>query len=145
MFLDDESQLVDSVLHPLTWVLWLRIELTEENVDLRMFRRRMAGGGSPPALRPALRGRRRVPSVDGARPAPHCGHRRQVSRRAGAVPGVRRRAWPGDPAVATVARSTTGSAGDRRPLAPTTRKRCLIALRSFLRFAQREEWLAHDL
>ena len=63
----------------------------------------------------------------------------------------------GDPAVATVdrdlfrayqrsvARPTTGSAGDRRPLAPTTRKRCLIALRSFLRFAQREEWLAHDL
>lgn len=45
----------------------------------------------------------------------------------------------------SVARASTGPAGDRRPLAPATRKRRLIALRSFLRFCQREEWLEADL
>ena len=44
-----------------------------------------------------------------------------------------------------MARATTGPAGDRRRLAPATRKRRLIALRSFLRFCQREEWLRSDL
>lgn len=45
----------------------------------------------------------------------------------------------------SVARSMTGPKGNKRRLAPATRKRRLIALRSFLRFAQRERWLVEDL
>ena len=39
----------------------------------------------------------------------------------------------------------TGPKGARRPLAISTRSRRLVALRSFLRFAAREEWLPGDL
>ena len=85
----------------------------------------------------------------------------------GTVAGYRDELWrfqqfadqhgQGDPPVRTldrdllrayqrsVARATTGPAGDRHRLAPATRKRRLIALRSFLRFCQREEWLRTDL
>jgi site-specific recombinase XerD len=44
-----------------------------------------------------------------------------------------------------LARLQTGSGGSRRPLAVSTRARRLVALRSFLRFAAREEWLPGDL
>jgi integrase/recombinase XerD len=44
-----------------------------------------------------------------------------------------------------LARLQTGRKGARRPLAPSTRARRLIALRGFLRFAAREEWLPGDL
>jgi integrase/recombinase XerD len=44
-----------------------------------------------------------------------------------------------------LARRRTGPKGARRPLAISTRARRLVALRSFLRFAAREEWLAGDL
>lgn len=44
-----------------------------------------------------------------------------------------------------LARSTVGPAATKHPLAPTTRARRLVALRSFLKFAAREEWLAGDL
>jgi integrase/recombinase XerD len=44
-----------------------------------------------------------------------------------------------------LARIETGPKGNRRPLAPATRARRLIALRGFLRFAAREEWLPGDL
>jgi site-specific recombinase XerD len=40
-----------------------------------------------------------------------------------------------------LARARTGPEGARRPLAISTRSRRLVALRSFLRFAAREEWL----
>ena len=40
-----------------------------------------------------------------------------------------------------LARLRTGPKGARRPLAISTRSRRLVALRSFLRFAAREEWL----
>jgi site-specific recombinase XerD len=42
-------------------------------------------------------------------------------------------------------RLRTGPKGARRPLAISTRSRRLVALRSFLRFAAREEWLPGDL
>ena len=45
----------------------------------------------------------------------------------------------------SISRAKTGPSDDRRPLAAATRKRRLIALRSFLRFAQRERWIAFDL
>jgi site-specific recombinase XerD len=45
----------------------------------------------------------------------------------------------------SVSRAQTGRPGNRRPLSPATRQRRLIALRMFLRFAQREEWLTADL
>jgi site-specific recombinase XerD len=44
-----------------------------------------------------------------------------------------------------LARLRTGPKGARRPLAISTRSRRLVALRSFLRFAAREEWLPGDL
>ena len=44
-----------------------------------------------------------------------------------------------------LAHLTTGPKGNRRTLAPATRARRLIALRGFLRFAAREEWLPGDL
>jgi site-specific recombinase XerD len=44
-----------------------------------------------------------------------------------------------------LARLQTGPKGSRRPLAVSTRARRLVALRSFLRFAAREEWLPGDL
>ena len=44
-----------------------------------------------------------------------------------------------------LARLRTGPKGARRPLAIATRCRRLVALRSFLRFAAREEWLPGDL
>jgi len=44
-----------------------------------------------------------------------------------------------------LARLQTGPRGSRRPLAVSTRARRLVALRSFLRFAAREEWLPGDL
>src|SRR5690348_11899119 len=44
-----------------------------------------------------------------------------------------------------LARQQTGPAGARRPIAISTRARRLVALRSFLRFAAREEWLPGDL
>src|SRR5256714_6595440 len=44
-----------------------------------------------------------------------------------------------------LARARTGPKGGRRPLAVSTRARRLVALRSFLRFAAREEWLPGDL
>jgi integrase/recombinase XerD len=44
-----------------------------------------------------------------------------------------------------LARIKTGPKGSRRPLAVSTRARRLVALRSFLRFAAREEWLPGDL
>jgi len=44
-----------------------------------------------------------------------------------------------------LARLKTGPQGSRRPLAVSTRARRLVALRSFLRFAAREEWLPGDL
>jgi integrase/recombinase XerD len=44
-----------------------------------------------------------------------------------------------------LARLRTGPRGARRPLAISTRSRRLVALRSFLRFAAREEWLPGDL
>jgi len=44
-----------------------------------------------------------------------------------------------------LARLRIGPKGARRPLAVTTRARRLVALRSFLRFAAREEWLPGDL
>jgi site-specific recombinase XerD len=44
-----------------------------------------------------------------------------------------------------LARARTGPKGARRPLAISTRSRRLVALRSFLRFAAREEWLPGDL
>jgi site-specific recombinase XerD len=44
-----------------------------------------------------------------------------------------------------LARLRTGPKGARRPLAISTRSRRLVALRSFLRFAAREEWLTGDL
>lgn len=44
-----------------------------------------------------------------------------------------------------LARLQTGPEGSRRPLAVSTRARRLVALRSFLRFAAREEWLPGDL
>jgi integrase/recombinase XerD len=43
-----------------------------------------------------------------------------------------------------LARARTGPDGARRLLAPSTRARRLVALRSFLRFAAREEWLPGD-
>lgn len=39
----------------------------------------------------------------------------------------------------------TGPKGSKRPLAVSTRARRLVALRSFLRFCAREEWLPGDL
>lgn len=45
----------------------------------------------------------------------------------------------------SVSRATTGPSDDPHPLAAATRKRRLIALRSFLRFAQRERWIVADL
>ncbi|MCA1694169.1 MAG: site-specific integrase, partial [Actinobacteria bacterium] len=44
-----------------------------------------------------------------------------------------------------LARLRTGTKGARRPLAISTRSRRLVALRSFLRFAAREQWLPGDL
>jgi integrase/recombinase XerD len=44
-----------------------------------------------------------------------------------------------------LARLHTGPKGNRRPLAMATRARRLIALRSFLKFAAREEWTPGDL
>lgn len=44
-----------------------------------------------------------------------------------------------------LARQETGPEGSRKPLAVSTRARRLVALRSFLRFAAREEWLPGDL
>ena len=44
-----------------------------------------------------------------------------------------------------LARARTGPKGARRPLAVSTRARRLVALRSFLRFAAREDWLPGDL
>src|SRR5947209_4397927 len=44
-----------------------------------------------------------------------------------------------------LARLRTGPKGARRPLAISTRSRRLVSLRSFLRFAAREEWLPGDL
>ncbi|MGH3670158.1 MAG: tyrosine-type recombinase/integrase, partial [Pseudonocardiaceae bacterium] len=44
-----------------------------------------------------------------------------------------------------LARLRTGPQRARRPLAISTRSRRLVALRSFLRFAAREEWLPGDL
>ncbi|MBA2472071.1 MAG: tyrosine-type recombinase/integrase [Pseudonocardiales bacterium] len=44
-----------------------------------------------------------------------------------------------------LARLRTGPKGARRPLAISTRSRRLVALRSFLRFAAREQWLPGDL
>ncbi|HEX6404596.1 MAG TPA: tyrosine-type recombinase/integrase [Pseudonocardiaceae bacterium] len=44
-----------------------------------------------------------------------------------------------------LARARTGPKAARRPLAISTRARRLVALRSFLHFAAREEWLAGDL
>ena len=44
-----------------------------------------------------------------------------------------------------LARLKAGPGGSRRPLAVSTRARRLVALRSFLRFAAREEWLPRDL
>src|SRR6266487_3366598 len=44
-----------------------------------------------------------------------------------------------------LARLRTGPEGSRRPLAVSTRARRLVALRSFLHFAAREEWLPGDL
>jgi site-specific recombinase XerD len=44
-----------------------------------------------------------------------------------------------------LARLKTGPKGSRRPLAISTRARRLVALRSFLHFAAREEWLPGDL
>jgi integrase/recombinase XerD len=44
-----------------------------------------------------------------------------------------------------VARARTGPQGSKRPLAVSTRVRRLVALRSFLRFCAREEWLPGDL
>lgn len=44
-----------------------------------------------------------------------------------------------------LARARTGPKGARRPLAISTRARRLVALRSFLRFAAREDWLPGDL
>jgi site-specific recombinase XerD len=44
-----------------------------------------------------------------------------------------------------LARLRTGPKRARRPLAISTRSRRLVALRSFLRFAAREEWLPGDL
>jgi site-specific recombinase XerD len=44
-----------------------------------------------------------------------------------------------------LARARTGPKSARRPLAIATRSRRLVALRSFLRFAAREEWLPGDL
>ena len=44
-----------------------------------------------------------------------------------------------------LARLQAGPEGSRRPLAVSTRARRLVALRSFLRFAAREEWLPGDL
>jgi integrase/recombinase XerD len=44
-----------------------------------------------------------------------------------------------------LARARTGPKGARRPLAISTRSRRLVALRSFLRFAAREQWLPGDL
>jgi integrase/recombinase XerD len=44
-----------------------------------------------------------------------------------------------------LARARTGPQGARRPLAISTRARRLVALRSFLRFAAREDWLPGDL
>ena len=44
-----------------------------------------------------------------------------------------------------LARARTGPQGARRPLAIATRSRRLVALRSFLRFAAREQWLPGDL
>src|SRR5205085_6511835 len=44
-----------------------------------------------------------------------------------------------------LARARTGPKGARRPLAVSTRARRLVALRSFLRFAAREDWLHGDL
>jgi site-specific recombinase XerD len=44
-----------------------------------------------------------------------------------------------------LARARIGPKGARRPLAISTRSRRLVALRSFLRFAAREEWLPGDL
>jgi site-specific recombinase XerD len=41
----------------------------------------------------------------------------------------------------TFPRAHTGPKGARRPLAVSTRARRLVALRSFLRFAAREDWL----
>jgi integrase/recombinase XerD len=43
-----------------------------------------------------------------------------------------------------LARLRTGPKGSRRPLAVSTRARRLVALRSFLRFCAREEWLPGD-
>ena len=45
----------------------------------------------------------------------------------------------------SVARTRTKVGPQPRPLAPATRKRRLVSLRSFLRFAAREEWLVGDL
>src|ERR1039458_2023484 len=44
-----------------------------------------------------------------------------------------------------IARARTHAGGAPRPLAPATRTRRLVSLRSFLRFAAREEWLTTDL
>ena len=44
-----------------------------------------------------------------------------------------------------IARARTHAGGAPRPLAPATRTRRLVSLRSFLRFAAREEWLISDL
>jgi site-specific recombinase XerD len=44
-----------------------------------------------------------------------------------------------------LARQETGPEGSRKPLAVSTRARRLVALRSFLHFAAREEWLPGDL
>ena len=44
-----------------------------------------------------------------------------------------------------LARVRTGPKGSKRPLAVSTRPRRLVALRSFLRFCAREEWLPGDL
>jgi integrase/recombinase XerD len=44
-----------------------------------------------------------------------------------------------------LARLKTGRKGSRRPLAVSTRARRLVALRGFMHFAAREEWLPGDL
>ncbi len=44
-----------------------------------------------------------------------------------------------------IARARTHAGGAPRPLAPATRTRRLVSLRSFLRFAAREQWLSTDL
>jgi integrase/recombinase XerD len=93
-----------------------------------------------------------VPGLAGARPPRQPEHRRRLPARPRAFAGFAQ--GHGITTVTELHRDLLRAyqrslsrrpAGARRALAPATRQRHLVSLRSLLRFAAREEWLPGDL